>query len=146
MLYSSELDFIISRDILTSNKYLGCYASDQIPIFQDKTFIILNTDPADKIGKHWVVLFKEKNNCYEFFDPLGNSPKNYKFKNFPNFAKLKYSSKILQNPFKNACGYYCLYYVFFKTRGYNLEDIFEKCSVFYSDWYITSKIKYLYSL
>ena len=125
---------------------MGCYASDEIPIFQDKTFAIINTDPSYKSGEHWTVLYKGENNRYEFFDPLGKSPKNYKFKNFPNFAKLKYNSKILQNPFKNKCGYYCLYYMFFKSRGYNLEDIFEKYSVFYSDWYITAKIKYLYTL
>ena len=124
MLYSRELDFIISRDILTSNKYLGCYASDQIPIFQDKTFAIINTDPAHKLGRHWTVLYKGENNFYEFFDPLGKSPENYKLKKFPDFVKLKYNSKIIQNPFKNACGYYCLYYMFFKSRGYILADIF----------------------
>ena len=52
MLYNSELDFIISKDILTLNKYLGCYASDEIPIFQDKTFAIINTDPSYKSGEH----------------------------------------------------------------------------------------------
>ena len=55
MLYNSELDFIISKDILTLNKYLGCYASDEIPIFQDKTFAIINTDPSYKSGEHWTV-------------------------------------------------------------------------------------------
>ena len=58
MLYSNQLDNIISNDILKSNKYLGCYASDEIPIFQNKFFAIINTDPAHKIGRHWTVLYK----------------------------------------------------------------------------------------
>ena len=93
MLYSSEFDNIISKDISTLNKYLGCYASIEIPIFRDKSFAIINIDPAHKIGSHWTVLYKGEDNFYEFFDPLGNSPAYYEFKKIPDFVKLKYNSK-----------------------------------------------------
>jgi hypothetical protein len=145
MLYGNQLSNIISNDILTSRMFLGCYASDEIPIFKNKTFAIINTDPANKVGSHWTVLYKGVGNDYEFFDPLGKPPTVYKFKKFPVFNKLYYNLKPIQNPFKNACGFYCLYYMFYKSRGHILADIFEKFSNFRSDWFIESKIPYLYS-
>ena len=71
---------------------MGCYASDEIPIFQNKSFAIINTDPAHKIGRHWTVLYRGEGDFYEFFDPLGNSPTYYKFKKIPDFDKLEYNS------------------------------------------------------
>ena len=85
--------------------------------YKKNKFIILNTDPSEKNGEHWTVLFRENEDLYEFFDSLGQHPKKFFFQNFP--SKCNFSKTMIQNPFEDTCGYFCLYYIFFKCRGKN---------------------------
>ena len=84
---------------------------------------------------------------FEFFDPLGRSPEEYDFKHFPKITTL-YNLKCIQNPLQNLCGYYCIYFAYFKSRGYKLPDIIDHFSenLHANDLYIKLKIKYLFNI
>jgi len=148
MLFSNELNSIIKNDVITQSHFLGCFAADQVPKLGKNTFIILNTDPKNEEGEHWVVFHKYSENKFEFFDSLGFSPFHYKFKNLPNFDYIIYNKQQYQSSFSNACGYYCLYYLFYKSRGYRLEDILLNFSTNLNsnDLYVKREIIYMYNL
>ena len=121
-MYKSQLTNITGSDPISKFSFQGCFASNKIPKIQKNKFIILNTHPAEKQGEHWTVLFRENGGLYEFFDSLGQHPKTYSFQNFP--SKYNFTKKMVQNPFQDTCGYFCLYYIFHKCRGKKLDDIF----------------------
>ena len=51
---------------------------------------------------------------------------------------------MIQNPFQNTCGYFCLYYIFFKCRGKKMNDIFADS--FLNDTYIKTRVNELYGV
>jgi len=148
MLYSNEISNIIKNDLKTQNQFLGCFSRDNIPELKNNTFIIINTDPKHKPGEHWIVLYKNKENIFEFFDSLGRSPNEYKFKKFPRYKYVIHNLNVIQNPLQNTCGYFCLYYIFFKSRGYDIFEIVEHFSSNFNvnDLYIKLKIEHLYNI
>ena len=123
MLYSDQISDIIKHDPRTQKQFLGVYASNDLPDLYANTFIILNTEPRHKSGSHWVVLYKNKEHVFEFFDSLGKSPHKYAFKNFPKYKYIVHNLNLIQNPLQNTCGYFCLYFSFFKSRRYSINDI-----------------------
>ena len=141
-MFKSQLVNFISIDPISKFDFQGCFASDEIPKMQKNKFIILNTDSSESKGEHWTVLFRENEDSYEFFDSLGQSPKTYSFQNFP--TKCNFATKMIQNPFQNTCGYFCLYYIFYKCRGKKLADIFNNS--FINDMYIEMQVNELYGI
>ena len=141
-MYKSQLMNIIDGEPISKFSFQGCFASNEIPKIQKNKFIILNTHPSEKQGEHWTVLFRENGDLYEFFDSLGQHPKNYSFQNFP--SKCNFSKIMIQNPFQDTCGYFCLYYIFYKCRGKKLVDIFDNS--FINDKYIKMRVNQLYGV
>jgi len=147
MLYSDQIETLLSKDLITKKHFQGVYASDQIPVLKKNSYIILNSDPQYELGEHWVVLSRV-NDIFEFFDPLGRSPAEYDFKNFPTQYSTLYNLNCIQNPLQNLCGYYCIYFAYFKSRGCKLSDIIDHFSenLHANDLYIKLKIKYLFNI
>ena len=79
-MFKTQLISVIESDPISKFSFQGCFASNEIPKIQKNKFIILNTDPSEKQGEHWTVLFRENEDLYEFFDSLGLSPKLILFK------------------------------------------------------------------
>ena len=50
--------------------YLGSFSSDYVPILPNETFAIINTQPTNMQGKHWILI---ANSCHKtyFVDSLG---------------------------------------------------------------------------
>ena len=141
-MFKSQLVNAIDSDPVSKFCFQGCFASNEIPKIQKNKFVILNTHPSEKQGEHWTVLFRENENLYEFFDSLGQPPKNYFFQNFP--SKYNFNKIMIQNPFEDTCGYFCLYYIFFKCRGKKLNNIFADS--FLNDKYIKMRVNQLYEV
>ena len=92
-----------NKDIL--NQYGGIYPSNGLPKYRLKRpgFIIANTDPYGKPGRHWVAFYFPRRGPAEFFDSTGSAP--YKLnRNFSKFLKKnskKYLLDVAQSPHKN---------------------------------------------
>lgn len=73
---SLTLSSVLSRDPYAKRYFIGCFASDQLPIVTNhsKPFcFIVNTDKSDQPGSHWIAVFVRRYNAY-VFDSFGTVP------------------------------------------------------------------------
>ena len=127
-----DLAKMISSDNRLNNHFIGIFPIDLIPSQVDvNDFFIINSSPSDKEGTHWLVLYKNSQTSYEFFDSFGYSPNFYKLYNFANFLKdykFCYQNKQIQSVYSIKCGLYCLFYASLKVSGHSMVNIIEKFS------------------
>lgn len=126
-LTTTHLQTLANRDPELREKFVGVFAADRLPplpLPHDKGLII-NTDPHDKPGQHWLAAWIKGNQC-EVFDSYGLPLETY---NHPDlqafFRRYKYltaSSQTLQALDSMACGHYTLAYLKHKARGNDLRD------------------------
>ena len=55
---------------LFGNKYIGTFASDQIPVMRSGEYSIVNLDDSSKMGSHWIGLVKYKKKIF-IYDSFG---------------------------------------------------------------------------
>src|SRR5438128_1093615 len=83
---------IVTRRLLTRTQsrlvnFLGVFALDEQPSTDDLSELkkypvayIINSDPSNKPGQHWLAVYKEsQDGALEFFDSYGQHPSNYSF-------------------------------------------------------------------
>ena len=118
-LHAGEIDCFARRLFLSRvAQWLGVYARDELPDLnhQHRPFaLVLNTDPHDKPGQHWLAMYAPPSGPIELFDSFGFMPEFYGFDNL----NYKYSSLQLQPDSSNTCGYYCLFFI--ERRSSNLS-------------------------
>ena len=134
--------------ILNCDNALKCIeknvlAADQLPKMQLHRFpcaYIVNTDPSNMRGKHWVAFYFNENKNGEFFDSYGHSPGHYNrtFLDFlqRNGRKYLYNHKMLQSVHSELCGQFCIFYLMHKVRGYSMQEIISRLSFEYNDNYV----------
>ena len=142
-----ELENYMKADAWISKSYSGVVPKDMLPEKPDKpSFYIVNQDTSEKAGSHWIVVFAVDKKISKYFDPLGKMPDSY-FQNYLSLQSLsyRYNSKRCQNYGSNICGQYCLFYCYFRSRGYSMEDIlnmFEENDLMYNDQLVYYFYKY----
>ena len=72
------LQQIINRIPLLKFRYLGSFPSDYVPTLDNDTFAIINTQPSNMQGEHWIMIANFRHQLY-FADSLGC--KGYSFLN-----------------------------------------------------------------
>ena len=115
-----QLTHAIQQDQIMSQTFMGVFPSDMIPNPVNTGSIIANTDTSDEDGTHWVAMYRQDNIC-DFFDSYGRQP----FKNKFLGTKYTYNQIKLQSDYSPVCGQYCLYFLYFRSRNYNLDEIVE---------------------
>ena len=75
---------------------------------------IVNTDPADKPGTHWLVIFITTDGKGEFWDTFAQRPGFYS-SNFTQFlnkhcSAFTWNRRVLQAPLSDVCGQYALFF------------------------------------
>ena len=125
-------DFLIKKKLL--KRFGGIFPIDKIPLkILVNQYLIINTDPSYLPGKHWVVLFSPLNSLPEFFDSMGKCPSSY------SYAMVDYlirnsgrgfvgNNVRLQKEESASCGLFCLYYIYYRMRGYCFEEIVKRFS------------------
>ena len=103
------LQQIINRIPLLKFRYLGSFPSDHVPTLDIDTFAIINTQPSNMQGEHWIMIANFRHELY-FADSLGR----------PSFLKQHYKQMMpaaLQSH-ASVCGFYTIYAAFhlFKFR------------------------------
>lgn len=118
-------------------------AADEIPtkIGKKPSLFIVNTDPSDKPGKHWTVLYFPLQGPVEFFDSLGNKPMTpfieTMIANGPQYA---YNTRRLQNYNSNKCGQFCIVYAVLRINDHSMKrilDIFKIDDLNYNDMFVS---------
>ena len=127
-----ELHDLMKSDLLISKKMGGVISSDHLKTVspnEEKVYVV-NTMPSDHPGLHWVALYVNvEQNLLEFWDPLGASPQKYGeyFRMFFNNYDYVYNTKRIQGQEK-TCGHFCVYYAYYRCRGYMMETIVNSFS------------------
>ena len=111
----------------------GVLASDQLPSVKPSKremkrkylFYIVNLDPSDKPGSHWVLCFLRKFASDIYFDSYGFPPVVDDIKDFMGEDFL-YNDKQVQYPLSSSCGQWCLFVAWHQVLNFNLESIGER--------------------
>ena len=146
---SLKIKKILYNDHFSRKYFRNISARGKLPrvIKTYPSFYILNTDFYYKPGLHWLLLcFFEEYTI--FFDSFGLSPVYY---NFPILVKqnsntLVQSTLRLQSLDSSACGYYCIYFIYFLSRNIPFTEIlkhFSKSNKIWNDKYVYNFIKNL---
>ena len=106
-----SLQQIINRIPLLKYRYRGSIPSDYVPTLDNDTFALINTQPSNVQGEHWIMIANSRQKMY-FADSLGR--KKY------SFLKKQYE-QMMPEPLQShpsVCGFYTIYEAFhlFKFR------------------------------
>ena len=83
-----DLAKMISSDNRSIHHFIGIFPVDLILSHVDvNDFCFIKSSPSDKKGTHWLVLYKNLQKSFEFFDSFGYSPSFYKLYNFDFFLE-----------------------------------------------------------
>ena len=103
-------------------RWLGVFARDELPDLsrERRPFaLVLNTDPREKPGQHWLSIFGPINKPLELFDSFGLSPVLYGL----DYLSSKHSRVQLQSWNSALCGNYCLYYLYLRSHNLSFDYI-----------------------
>ena len=84
--------------------------------------LIVNTDPHNKVGKHWIGLYKE-GEMLNFFDSFGREIKDFSepfasiMKDFSSGLQLVTNKMQYQNVLYDTCGRWTYFYIFSRICG-----------------------------
>lgn len=147
---TERLRQIVRYDARTNYQFLDVYAADELPTrMPPQTLAIVNCCNRNYPGEHWLALYKCEEDTLEIFDSFGLNPDVYNLVGkLPESSVITYSTKQLQSINSLMCGQYCLYYCYFKARGYALDDIISGFSKDYynNDAYVYNAVLNLFNM
>ena len=104
------LQQINNRIPLLKFRYLGSFPSDYVPTLDNDTFDIINTQPSNMQGEHWIMTANSCQKLY-FADSLGRK----------KYSSLKQQNEqMMPEPLQShpsVCGFYTIYAAFHLFRG-----------------------------
>jgi hypothetical protein len=123
-----QVENLLRADCKLSDVFEGVYASDMLPAFCDTSgdgaAVVVNMDPSDRGGSHWVCMFVHKGRG-EYFDSYGLAPPLEEFVNFlnRNSTSWTYNKVELQSLNTNVCGHYCIWFLSERARSRTMGEI-----------------------
>ena len=123
-LHGTEISSLASRMLAdTGVHWLGVFARDQLQPLgrsQQRLFaLVVNTDPADKPGAHWLAFFASEDGPtaapLEMFDLYGLPPDMHSLDHLA--PRIYSSSASYQSLDSSVCGHYCLFFFFNHAHG-----------------------------
>lgn len=104
-----------------SKCFLGVFPSDLLPKPSYPSCFIANTEPNGTKGEHWVAIFINKEGYGDYFCSFGKIPQP-EFVHFMNSYTVSwnYNQRRIQAYFSLACGPYCIFFLFCRTRGMSM--------------------------
>ena len=127
-----KLNEILKNNAVTRRYFLDTYPACLSPLTARRKYSFLsNTDEHDERGVHWCAWMVDEDKI-TFFDSFGRHPTDPAFpqhfseiiKNF----KLEYNKIRLQDSMSNACGYYCINFLYILSLGLDLDYMFNDYS------------------
>ncbi|GFX10649.1 hypothetical protein TNCV_4620901 [Trichonephila clavipes] len=68
-MFTSQISKILSKE--APRDFLGVYPSDKIPKVKKKAALVVNTDPHDEEGSHWLAMYiQDEKTISNFFTPM----------------------------------------------------------------------------
>lgn len=123
-LTSHQLECMITCDLLLKSDIVGVFPSDRIPRLYANQGLIVNTDPHNREGHHWIAAYNVNNEHIEIFDSLNNRQlqNQVNFKYLANNVPIIINNVDIQCTDSYLCGYYCICFLYFKVRLISFEE------------------------
>jgi hypothetical protein len=121
-----KISSMLECDKRTADAFEGVYASDELPrTTPTEALYVVNTDPSDRPGEHWMVVYFDEKRRADYFDSFGLAPSIEDVKAFldRNSVVCKYNRKRVQNPFSDACGHHCIFFAVHRCVGFDMNAI-----------------------
>ena len=110
----------IQKQLRGYKNFIGVYPSDSIPPLGIGEAVIVNTDPQDKPGEHWVAMYMSEEVELEYFDSFGIAPLSPNIQEYISVTphlSFSYSTIQLQHEESETCGNHCIAYVKHRLSG-----------------------------
>lgn len=94
--------------------FLGTWPCDMIPDISPREGVVVNTDPSNKPGTHWIAIYRPAHGPVEYFDSFGLPPLIPETINYMNRIAphgWTYSISNVQHEINNSCGQHCINYL-----------------------------------
>ena len=111
-----QLAQVLTKDLFTKGSFVSVYACDQLSSIEvnkyPKSFVV-NTDPMELPGTHWIAIYFNEQMKGEFFDSYGEHPIHYNkhFLDFMNRNAVEWEHNKIQ--LKSA---FCMYFSYHCSR------------------------------
>ena len=118
---SSEIEQKLKR----CHCFVGVFPRDKLPTIKKYPFcVVVNTDPANKPGQHWVAIFGTQKKT-EYFDSFGLPPFHHEILNFIENCKgnIEFNTITLQTATAKTCGHYCVIFILMRCEGYTFDHM-----------------------
>ena len=121
---SAYLSYIVRFTRVNSAFVVARNELSNVNISKPPVAIVVNTDDRWSKGQHWCAFYVNSKRHGYFFDSYKNP---YYYYNFdPPFQIIKSNSKVLQTPESDSCGYWSLLWLYYMSKGKNLESRYSK--------------------
>lgn len=114
---TQQLRDVLSRDL--GRSFAGVYPRDLLPeILPHQKAVVINTDPHDRPGAHWVCVYLNTP-VIEYFDSYGLPPAHRDIQDFirRHGDRWMYNMHCYQALDTDVCGQYCVYYLHHRHRS-----------------------------
>lgn len=139
---TSEILAILKSDQAVKQIFLGVFPIDLLPkIAKLPAALVVNLDPSNKPGSHWVSLYFDRDGTCEYFDSYGRKPKELQSYIIANSSTYVFNNLQVQRMLTSTCGQMCIYVLIWRARGVYFEDIINSMN---SDEFITGFVNSLF--
>lgn len=115
----------VGQKIAHRASFLGVVPCDHLPrdIRHVPAMLVVNTEPSNAAGAHWLAIYITAERQGYFFDSYGNPPT---YSEFPvsiqqfldhSCSDVVYSTQQIQDHLSTACGQHCLFFLFNMQKG-----------------------------
>ena len=121
-----------TNDDFICKYYKGIFARNELCFieFEKPALYIVNTAHSFQSYGHWIVIFISDNDQVEIFDSFAKKISD-RHANILNFVmrlnkSYVYSNKRIQSTISTKCGWFCLYFAYFRCRNISFSSILNQ--------------------
>lgn len=150
---SNQISSILGR-VIGRNRFTGVFASDNLPahISTFPAYLVVNTDPHNEPGQHWLAIIAHSREKLEYFDPFGEDPPpatttttNGIAEFIRRFKNVLVNKIRIQASYEMSCGPHVIYYLSARSRGVPASQIIKQLlSNNYRDTFVKFFVNSLY--
>ena len=101
--------------LMKIKQFKGVYPVDQFNLenLAKNCCIIINTDASDGRGEHFIVIIKNSNNKFSYYDPAALPLIAYQdaYKYLKNYQIKLINKRAVQSPTSVFCGFFCVHFI-----------------------------------
>jgi hypothetical protein len=107
-----EIERLLRSHPKTGPIFLGAVPSDGIPDTDLFPYtVVINTEPHNDGGRHWVAVFVESKDRVEYFDSFGGLPNSNIASFLLRFPHVLRHTERFQSLKSSVCGHYCIFFL-----------------------------------